>query len=74
MPMNRSIITIVLSILTVTAICQAAERPNILLIFADDLGYEALNCYGGLDYETPSVDKFARDGMRLTRCYTSSQG
>ena len=47
MPMNRSIITIVLSILTVTAICQAAERPNILLIFADDLGYEALNCYGG---------------------------
>ena len=52
----------------------AAERPNILLIFADDLGYEALNCYGGLDYETPSLDKLARDGMRLTRCYTSSQG
>ncbi len=74
MPMNRSIITIVFSILTVTAICQAAERPNILLIFADDLGYEALNCYGGLDYETPSLDKLARDGMRLTRCYTSSQG
>ena len=52
----------------------AAERPNILLIFADDLGYEALNCYGGLDYETPSLDKLARDGMRFTRCYTSSQG
>jgi arylsulfatase A len=31
-----------------------ADKPNILLIFADDIGYEALNCYGGLDFETPT--------------------
>ena len=33
----------------------AEKRPNILLIFADDIGYEALNSYGGLDFKTPSL-------------------
>ncbi len=49
----------------------AAERPNVLLIFADDIGYEALNCYGGLDFETPNLDRMATDGVRFSRAYTS---
>ena len=47
------------------------ERPNILLIFADDIGYEALNCYGGLDFETPRLNEMAADGLRFSRAYTS---
>ncbi len=48
-----------------------ADRPNILLLFADDLGFEALGCYGGLDFETPNLDKLAAGGMRFSRVYTS---
>jgi arylsulfatase A-like enzyme len=48
-----------------------AERPNILLIFADDIGYEALNCYGGQDFETPRLNRMAEQGLRFSRAYTS---
>ena len=44
---------------------------NILILFADDLGYEALGCYGGQDYRTPHLDKLAGQGMRFTSAYTS---
>lgn len=45
--------------------------PNILLIAADDLGYEKLSCYGGLDLLTPNLDRMAKQGIRFTRAYTS---
>ncbi|MFK7910846.1 MAG: sulfatase-like hydrolase/transferase [Akkermansiaceae bacterium] len=50
---------------------HAGKRPNILLIFADDIGYEALNCYGGLDFKTPRLNKMAEQGIRFSRAYTS---
>lgn len=50
---------------------STADRPNILLIFADDIGYEALNCYGGLDFETPRLNEMAAEGLRFSRAYTS---
>jgi arylsulfatase A-like enzyme len=49
----------------------AEQPPNILLIFADDIGYEALNCYGGRDFETPNLDRMAAQGLRFSRAYTS---
>lgn len=51
---------------------RSAEQPNILLIFADDIGYEALGCYGGLDFQTPRLDRMAEEGIRFSRAYTSS--
>jgi arylsulfatase A len=45
------------------------ERPNILLILADDLGVEGLGCYGGLDYRTPHLDRLAATGARFTHAY-----
>lgn len=47
----------------------AAERPNIVLILADDLGYETVGCYGGTSYETPRLDQLAHDGIRFDRAY-----
>ncbi len=47
------------------------DAPNFLLLFADDLGYETLGCYGGLDFSTPNLDRLATDGMRFSRAYTS---
>lgn len=51
--------------------CQAAAAPNILLIFADDLGVEALGSYGGQSYETPSLDRFAAQSMRFENAHAT---
>ncbi len=52
-----------LSSLSVQA--QSKEQPNILLIVADDVGQEALGCYGGTSYKTPNLDKLAETGTRF---------
>ncbi|MDF1849211.1 MAG: sulfatase-like hydrolase/transferase [Verrucomicrobiales bacterium] len=54
-----------------TLTSESEEEPNILLIFADDIGYEALGSYGGLDFKTPHLDRMAAEGLRFTRAYTS---
>ena len=53
---------------------QRAEqnRPNIVLIMADDLGYGELGCYGQEKIETPNIDRLAADGMRFTQFYTGA--
>jgi arylsulfatase A-like enzyme len=50
---------------------QAFSKPNILLIYADDIGYEALNSYGGQDFETPRINRMAEQGVRFSRAYAS---
>ena len=47
----------------------AAEKPNVILILADDIGIEGLGCYGGTSYQTPALDQLARDGLRFTQAY-----
>ena len=49
---------------------KADQRPNILLLVADDLGYADLGCYGG-DIRTPNIDNLAATGLRFSRFYTS---
>ncbi|MCA9069883.1 MAG: arylsulfatase, partial [Planctomycetaceae bacterium] len=46
----------------------AAERPNVLLILCDDLGYSDLGCYGG-EIQTPNLDRLAAEGMRFSQFY-----
>ena len=50
----------------------AADRPNILVILADDLGWSDLGCYGG-EIRTPYLDRLAAGGLRFTQCYNSSR-
>ena len=45
------------------------QKPNIVLILADDLGYECLGCYGGQSYATPRLDELAATGARFDRGY-----
>jgi arylsulfatase A-like enzyme len=47
-------------------VASAAERPNIVLICADDLGYGDVGCYGATAVETPNIDRLAREGLRFT--------
>ena len=46
-------------------------RPNVVLIMADDLGYECLGSYGGTSYKTPNLDALAATGMRFTNCFST---
>jgi arylsulfatase len=47
---------------------SAAERPNIVLIFADDMGFSDLGCYGG-EIQTPNIDRLAAGGLRFSQFY-----
>lgn len=48
-----------------------AERPNVVLMLADDLGYGDLSCYGSPETQTPNLDKLASQGMRFTDFYAA---
>jgi len=48
----------------------APVRPNIILILADDLGYEGLSSYGSASYQTPRLDRLAETGIRFNHCYS----
>src|SRR5688572_28474057 len=47
-----------------------AAKPNLILILADDLGYETIGANGGTSYRTPTLDKLAATGMRFAHCYS----
>jgi arylsulfatase A len=51
---------------------DAAEMPNIVIIFNDDQGYQDLGCYGSPNIKTPHVDQLAQEGMRFTDFYVAS--
>ena len=56
-------------LLVIVAAPAAARQPNIILIMADDLGYETITANGGESYKTPHLDKLAATGMRFDNCY-----
>lgn len=53
-------------------VLATAEMPNIVLIYADDLGYTDLSCQGSRFYETPNIDRIAREGMTFTNAYAGA--
>src|SRR5688572_31952236 len=71
--MQRSVFRITLVLLAVVGsatMARTAERkPNLVLIMADDFGYEAVSANGGESYRTPSLDRLAAGGMRFEHCH-----
>ena len=51
---------------------QAPQKPNVVFILADDLGWGDLGCYGQKLIDTPNIDALAREGMRFTQCYAGT--
>ena len=49
----------------------AGAKPNVILIFADDVSWECFGCYGAEDYETPNIDALAAKGVRFKHCYST---
>ena len=56
----------------ISAPLRGADRPNIIFIMADDLGYGDLGCYGQQRIKTPAIDRLAAEGMRFTDFYAGS--
>lgn len=53
------------------SVSRAAERPNVILIFIDDMGWKDTGCYGNTFIDTPHIDQLAADGMRFTDFYAA---
>jgi hypothetical protein len=54
-----------------TLAAPSGERPNIVILLADDLGYGDLGVQGGKDVATPRIDRLAAEGVRLTDYYSN---
>lgn len=66
-----------LPVIVIAAFCfthraTAAERPNIVIIMADDMGYSDIGCYGG-EIDTPHLNRLAEGGLRFTQFYNTSR-
>ena len=59
-------------LLQLTLLLSAAERPNIIIILADDMGYSDIGCYGG-EIKTPNLDALAANGLRFTQFYNTAR-
>ena len=74
----KSVLGILFSLLLifVSTACRRSnpetQKPNIILIMADDLGYNELGCYGQEVIRTPNIDKLADEGVRFTQFYSGS--
>jgi arylsulfatase A-like enzyme len=55
-----------------TTFGQLSEKPNIIIIYADDLGYGDVSCYGAKNLSTPNIDRLARQGLRFTNAHCTS--
>jgi arylsulfatase A-like enzyme len=56
-----------------TSLLHAADQPNVIIIYADDLGWGDLGCYGAPAVRTPHLDRMAAEGMRFTDFYSAAE-
>src|SRR5262245_47163036 len=53
-------------------LAAAEERPNIILMMADAMGFSDVGCYGG-EIQTPNIDRLAKEGLRFTQFYNNAK-
>lgn len=71
--MRRNLFVVFLCIIFLPVLSWAQKnKPNIIYIYADDLGYGEIGCYGQKKIQTPNLDKMAKEGLRFTQHYTSA--
>lgn len=58
--------------LDITSSLAQANKPNVILIMADDLGFECIGANGGTSYSTPNIDKLAKSGIRFENCHAQA--
>ena len=67
-----SVVSVALALAGRISEANADDRPNIVLLLADDLGYGDLSCFGSPAVKTPHLDRLAKEGMKCTRFYAAS--
>lgn len=70
--MNRFCLVLSFVLMPAMATASAADRPNIIVILSDDMGYSDIGCYGG-EIETPVLDGLAENGLRYTQFYNTAR-
>lgn len=68
---KRNVTSIFIGCSFLSLSAQQATQPNVLFIYADDLGYTDLSCTGSPFYETPNIDRFASEGITFTQSYAA---
>jgi arylsulfatase A-like enzyme len=68
----KYLFSILSSLIVVFGQTQAADKPNVIFILADDFGIGNVGCYGSDHYKTPQLDKLAAEGTRFTQCFTAA--
>ena len=68
----RLFASVALLLAPLASFAAAPERPNIVLIYADDLGYGDVSCYGATRVKTPQIDRLAAEGLRFTDAHSSA--
>jgi arylsulfatase A-like enzyme len=61
----------ILLLLVSSNVAIAADKPNVVLVLVDDLGWMDLSCQGATCYETPHIDKLAESGVRFSNGYAA---
>jgi len=72
MPFKLILSIVLIGVIPLSCLKVAASRPNILLLFVDDMGWSDLGCYGG-EIKTPNLDHLAGNGIRYTQAYNTSK-
>ena len=72
MSINKVIILFLAVLLQTASVCQASsQKLNVVLIMADDVGYECFSAYGSKEFSTPRLDALAAKGMRFDHCHST---
>lgn len=66
-----SLVLLCSTLVSSRAATNPARPPNVVIIFCDDLGYADVSCYGAQGYQTPNLDRLAREGVRFTDFYAA---
>ena len=64
--------TILPFLFLISSICTQAERPNIIIVFIDDMGWGDFSCFGNKAAQTPHIDRLAKEGVRFDQFYVNS--
>src|SRR5689334_17114845 len=67
----RAVLSALVAVLLLGSSARAADRPNVVFILADDLGWGDLGCYGHPQIKTPRLDRMAKEGTLFTQFYVN---
>lgn len=72
MRMKKRLFMAIVALLAYGTVRAAPQKPNIVLIYMDDLGLKDIGCAGSTFYKTPNIDRLAAQGIRFTRAYSAA--